>query len=255
MENILKNSLDDLAGTNSNGLDLNHVIANLSERVWSLDLSSEPYRIIYHNKPSVGEEHVSNFPYPTSIDKWQKLIHREDRDRVLDEVVNALSTGYASYSYRLASKNKEYRYYRDRLHVFYHNDRPVRLDAITIDIDKIWRSRLSLELSQQRLKSIVDALPDPVFISTKKDGKVIFANEVLFEVYGMTPADFLGKKVIQFYDNFAGRRSYLDKLSVDGNVQSHELLLKNKNGESFWVSASTTPLDFQNQESYITILM
>ncbi len=254
MENILKDSLDDFTDSNSTGLSLGNIVSNLSERIWSIDLSEEPYKILYHNKPKVSDEHVLDFPYPESIDKWQKLIHEDDRDRILDQVVNALSSGYASYSYRLTHNGEDYRYYRDRLHVFYDNDRPVRLDAITIDIDKIRRSRLSLELSQQRLKSIVDALPDPVFISTKKDGKVIFANEVLFEVYGMTPADFLGKKVIQFYDNFAGRRSYLEKLASEGHVQNHELLLKNKSGESFWVSASTTPLDFQNQESFITIL-
>ena len=254
MESILNDSVNDFTDSKHKHTGIQSIIANLSERIWSIDLSAEPYQIIYHNKPSVREEHVLDFPYPSSVDTWQKLIHEADRDRILDEVVNALSTGYASYSYRLTHDGKTYRYYRDRLHVYYENDRPIRLDCITIDIDKIRRSRLSLELSQQRLKSIVDALPDPVFISTQKDGKVIFANEVLFEVYGMKPADFLGKKVIQFYDNFAGRRSYLEKLSNEGHVQNHELLLKNRNGESFWVSASTTPLDFQNQESFITIL-
>lgn len=78
--------------------------------------------------------------------------------------------------------------------MLYEDDKPIRLDGITEDIDNIRRSRLNLELSQQRLKAIVDALPDPVFISTKEDGKVIFANEVLFKVYEMSPVDFLGKK-------------------------------------------------------------
>ena len=254
IEKILKSSLDDFSDSSSKELNVKEVLSNLSERVWSINLSVEPYQITYYNKPKVKTEHILDFPYPESIDDWQNLIHKEDRDRILDEVVNALSSGYTSYSYRLTHNGTDYRYYRDRLHVFYEGERPVRLDGITIDINQIRKSRLSLELSQQRLKSIVDALPDPVFISTQKDGKVIFANEVLFEVYEMTPSDFLGKKVIQFYDNFAGRRTYLDRLAEEGHVQNHELLLKNKSGDSFWVSASTTPLDFQGQESYITIL-
>ena len=254
MENILKDSLHDFTDIKSRKIDVSDVLSNLSERVWSIDFSTEPYQIAYYNRPKVKTEHVLDFPYPKSIDEWQKLIHKDDRDRVLDEIVNALSVGYASYSYRLTHNSTDYRYYRDRLHVFYEGDRPIRLDGITIDINQIRRTRLSLELSQQRLKSIVDALPDPVFISTRKDGKVIFANEVLFKVYGMTPSDFLGKKVIQFYDIFAGRRTYLERLAEQGNVQNHELLLKNKNGDSFWVSASTTPLDFQGEESFITIL-
>lgn len=60
--------------------------------------------------------------------------------------------------------------------------------------------------------------------------------------------------MIHFYQNFEGRKSYIDRLQTDGHIQSHELVLKNKKGESFWVSASSMPLDFQNQECFITIL-
>lgn len=93
-----------------------------------------------------------------------------------------------------------------------------------------------------------------MFISTKETGQVIFANEVLFEVFGMSPSVFLGKKVIQFYQNYEGRKKYVDKIRQERHIQGHELVLKNKKGESFWVSASTMLLDFQNQECYITIL-
>lgn len=255
MENIFKDTLNDFADAKVRELDLHSVVSNLSEAVWSIILTNEPYQIHYHNDPMAQfgsrEDHE---PLPKTIEEWQKLIHPDDKDRVLEEVVNALGTGAASYSYRIKRGGDNYRYFRDKVTVLFEDGKPIRLDGISIDVDSIRRSRLKLEHSQQRLKSIVDALPDPVFISTQDGGKIIFANEVLFKVYEMTPTDFLGKKAIDFYQNFEGRKSYLKHLNQEGQVQNHELLLKNKKGESFWVSASTMPLDFQNQDCFITIL-
>ncbi|WP_286742461.1 PAS domain S-box protein [Roseivirga sp. UBA1976] len=255
MENILKDVTNELIDVKSRSVELQSVINNLTEAIWSIDLTSEPYEIIYHNNPIERFGNPDELdPPPRTMEEWQQCIHPDDRERVLEEVVNALSSGNASYSYRALRKKDQFRYFRDRISVLYENEKPVRLDGITIDIDHIRRSRLNLELSQQRLKAIVDALPDPVFISTKEDGQVIFANEVLFKVYEMSPIDFLGKKVIQFYQNFEGRKSYIERLQNEGHIQGHELVLRNKKGESFWVSASTMPLDFQNQECFITIL-
>lgn len=255
MENIFKDTLNDFADAKVRDLDLHSVVSNLSEAVWSIILTNEPYQIHYHNDPMAQFGSKEDYrPLPKTIEEWQELIHPDDKDRVLEEVVNALGSGAASYSYRIKRGGDNYKYFRDKVTVLFEDGKPVRLDGISIDVDSIRRSRLSLELSQQRLKSIVDALPDPVFISTQDGGKIIFANEVLFKAYEMTPADFLGKKLIEFYQNFEGRRSYLEYLTEEGQVQNHELLLRNNKGESFWVSASTMPLDFQNQNCFITIL-
>lgn len=255
MENIFRDTLNDFADAKIREINLSSVVSNLTETIWSINLTSEPYEILYHNDPHALFRNDESFePLPKTIEEWQRLIHEEDRDRVLEEVVNALGTGFASYSYRVIRKGTEYRYAQDKVSVFFEDGKPIRIDGISIDIDSNRRSRLNLELSQQRLKSIVDALPDPVFISTKEGGTAIFANEILFKVYEMSPSDFLGKNVIQFYENFEGRKSYIEDLTRYGHVQNHELLLKNKKGESFWVSASTMPLEFQNQDCFITIL-
>lgn len=254
-DNAFKDTLDKLVDANDQTTSLESIVKNLSEMIWSIDLSQEPYQITYHNNPNENADDAIDFgEFPKTIEEWQQKIHPEDRDRVLEEFVNALSNGKGSYAYRIVKKDGSYHYFRDRLSVAYLNNKPIRLDGITIDIDTIRRNRMNLELSQQRLKSIVDALPDPVFISEKVSGKIIFANEVLFSVFGMHPADFLGQKLIQFYQNFSGRKSYINKLQNKGHVQNHELVLMNKKNEEFWVSASTMPLEFNETPCYITIL-
>lgn len=255
MDNVFMDTSNSLEDVNVNLSDLESVVSNLSELVWSIDLTQEPYQIIYHNFPKSGSAKSAIFgTFPRTIEALQQRIHEDDRDRVLEEFVNTLSNGSGSYAYRLKKEEGVYHHFRDRLTVQYEDDRPVRLDVLTIDIDVIRRNRLNLELSQQRLKSIVDALPDPVFISEKDGGTVIFANEVLFSVFGMAPGDFLGQKVVHFYQNFAGRKKYINQLQLKGHVQNHELLLKNKKDEEFWVSASTMPLEFNEMSCYITIL-
>ncbi|MHA7099367.1 PAS domain S-box protein [Roseivirga pacifica] len=255
MDNVFRDTLDNLSDAKIITTDLSSVLSNLTEVIWSIDLTNEPYRYTYHNNPTENlGTHSKITAFPETVEEWQANIHPEDRDRVLEELVNALSNKVGSYAYRMAYGNGEYAYFRDKVSVLYENNKPIRLDGITIDIDTVRRNRLNLELSQQRLKSIVDALPDPVFISVKESGKVIFSNEVLFKVYEMSPSDFLGKKVIHFLQNFQSRKSYLDTLNLQGHIQNHEMVLKNKKGETFWVSASTMPLEFNNQDCYITIL-
>lgn len=254
MQNVFDDSTDEIPDTNAKGINYESVVKNLYEVVWSINMSVEPYEIIYLNDPlsrTPGEVYKKA---ATTIEEWQNTIHPEDQERILDEVVSVLNLGSGNYAYRALRGEDNYRYVRDRVKVYYENGKPVRLDGITTDIDDIRKSRRDLELSQQRLKSIVEALPDPVFISTQNTGKAIFANEMLFEVYGMKPNEFLGKKVIQFYQNFEGRKSYLETLVKNGSVQNHELMLQNSKGASYWVSASTMPLEFQNEPCYITIL-
>lgn len=255
MDNVLSGTISKFDGANTVSADLESVVDNLSELIWSIDLTQEPYQITYYNSPFGRELYKSTFgTFPRTIEDLQKNIHEDDIDRVLEEFVNALSRGKGGYAYRIKRKDGGYHYFRDRLSVLYQGNRPVRLDGVTIDIDLIRRNRVNLELSQQRLKSIVDALPDPVFISEKASGTVIFANEVLFSVYGMSPEDFLGQKVTQFYRNFSGRKEYIHRLRTEGHVQNHELVLRNKKDEEYWVSASSMPLEFDDMDCYITIL-
>ena len=254
MENVFEGTQGTIVDANGKSINFSSVVDNLSEVVWSIDLTVEPYQIHYLNNPLTRVPGGIYKKAPTTIDEWQQYIHEDDRERILDEIVNVLNNGFGSYAYRVERGPGNYRYVRDRVKVLYEDDKPQRIDGITIDIDDIRKSRLTLELSQQRLKSIVDSLPDPVFITTRSDGKVIFANEVFFEVYGMSPGEFLGKKVVQFYQNFEARKTYLTMLAEHGRVQNHELILKNKKDDSFWVSASTMPLEFQNEPCFITIL-
>jgi PAS domain S-box-containing protein len=253
-ENVFENTNNDLVASNGDKINYGSVVKNLSEVVWSIDLTVDPYHVHYLNNPKESFLGNGKLKVPENIDEWQNTIHPEDREKILDEIVNVLNVGSGSYMYRIQQDVDLYHYVLDRVNVLYDEDKPVRIDGITIDIDDLRKSSLNLEVSQRRLKSIVDSLPDPVFISSKSTGKVLFANEVLFRAFGLSPSEFLGEKAFKFYQNSSGRKEYFQKLLDKGTVQSYELVLANNKEELFWVNASTMPLEFQEQESHITIL-
>lgn len=254
MENVFDNSNDGFLQSNAESVNYDLMVKNLSEVIWFIDLTVEPYKIQYLNNPKARFLDSRTAPVPTDIDNWQLAVHPEDRERILEEIVNALNIGSGGYTYRINRGNGVYCHVMDRINVLYDDERPVRMVVLSVEVDEMMKSKLLLSDSQKRLKNIVDSLPDPVFISSKSTGKVLFANEVLFRVFGIPPAEFLGEKAFRFYKDSAGRKEYIQKLLDKGTVQNHELVLANNKNELFWVSASTMPLEFQQEESHITIL-
>lgn len=105
MENILRHATGELLDVKKRDFDLQSVVNNLSEAIWSIDLTTEPYKIVYHNNPieRLGKE-SEFYDLPSTMEEWQSRVHEEDKEWVLEEVVNALSSGYTTYSYRALRK-------------------------------------------------------------------------------------------------------------------------------------------------------
>lgn len=117
MENVFEHATGKILSANEGMIDFSSVVNNLSEVVWSIDLTVEPYQFRYLNDPISRAPYGSYQNTPTTIDEWQQQIHEEDRERILDEYVNVLNNGYGSYAYRVERGPGNYRYVRDRVKV------------------------------------------------------------------------------------------------------------------------------------------
>ena len=53
MENVFDNSNDDLLQSNAENVNYDLMVKNLSEVIWFIDLTVEPYKIQYLNNPKV----------------------------------------------------------------------------------------------------------------------------------------------------------------------------------------------------------
>ena len=54
MDNVFMDTSNSLDDVNVSLSELESVVSNLSELVWSIDLTQEPYQIKYHNYPKEG---------------------------------------------------------------------------------------------------------------------------------------------------------------------------------------------------------
>ena len=124
MENVFDDSESNIMDVNGGLMDFASVLGNLSEVVWSIDLTVEPYQIHYLNDPLSRVPGNIYKKAPTTIDEWQQLIHEDDRERILDEIVNVLNSGYGSYAYRVERGEGNFRHVRDRVKVLYDDDKP-----------------------------------------------------------------------------------------------------------------------------------
>ena len=90
MQNVFEGSTDEISDLKAKGLSYESVVKNLTEVIWSIDLSVEPYEIIYLNNPLTRSPDETYKSAPKTIEEWQTMIHPEDQERILDEVVNVL---------------------------------------------------------------------------------------------------------------------------------------------------------------------
>ena len=109
--------------------------------------------------------------FPSNYDSWSNLIHPEDRKKVLAVATEYLETKPDQYmnEFRLKTKNGEYRWIRAFGRVV---ERDNDNDAVYMignheDITERKEAEIALQLSEQKNRSILDAIPDMMFLLTR----------------------------------------------------------------------------------------
>ncbi|HXV61947.1 MAG TPA: PAS domain S-box protein [Vicinamibacteria bacterium] len=88
------------------------------------------------------------------------------------------------------------------------------------------------------LGTILDAAPFPLLISRLSDGEVLYANDRIAELVGLTARELVGNKTPDFYQSPADRKALLAELERAGRVTDYELRLRDKEGRERWALAS-----------------
>lgn len=107
-----------------------------------------------------------------------------------------------------------------------------RLLAIVRDIDQRKRAETALEEHEQRLKDIINFLPDPTLV-INLEGQVIAWNRAMEEMTGIKAVDILGRGSYEYSLPFYGaRRPMLVDLVIkpDQEVEKSYVNLKRENG-------------------------
>jgi PAS domain S-box-containing protein len=98
----------------------------------------------------------------------------------------------------------------------------------------------ALRVSEERYRTITENINAGIYRNTPgPKGKFIEANPTIIELFGYdSKDDLLDIHVSDLYANPEDRNHFNAKMKSDGNVKNEELLLKRKDGSTFWASVT-----------------
>ena len=137
-----------------------------------------------------------------------------------------------------------------------HDDLERRVGERTRDLeDEIAeRNRASAALrdSEERLISLLDESPFGVAITKNSNGRVVFGNDRMADMFGIDRFSLVGTAARDFYDDEDELRQVLIVLERDGGVRDREVLFKRKDGHTFWALLTTLPFRYGDEAARIS---
>jgi diguanylate cyclase (GGDEF)-like protein/PAS domain S-box-containing protein len=109
-----------------------------------------------------------------------------------------------------------------------------------------------LRRGEERFRSIVEAAPIPMLVTSVADGTCLYGNRATSRLSGV-PYDLLvGHKTPDFYADPTDRSEMIRELAEHGRVDGREVRLRRADGSTYWALVSVHPLQFGEQPALIS---
>ncbi len=175
--------------------------------------------------PQIGILGYSPEEFLSDPDTWSRLLHPEDRERVLATLAESHRTG-APYvhEYRMIARDGRVVWFHDEaLIVRDESGRPRALHGVMLDVTERKRAEEALRDSQATVQGLLDAVTD-VLMMIEPDGTILALNRGVASRFGRTPGEMLGRNIFDFVppEVTAYRRERLKPLFRDGQLVRFE---------------------------------
>ncbi len=142
--------------------------------------------------------------------------------------------------------------------VFHHNYFPVFqhnkvsfVVTYSSDITENKKFEANLKESEDRFRTITEAMPALVLIIRASNSTITFVNEHLEKSFGFATGALTGKKLQNLF-YFPSDFELLEKtLKADGGINNTEFKVKKADGTLFWIMTSVRMISFMNEPSYL----
>lgn len=209
-------------------------IAHVGSWEWDIETdceiwSDEQYRIFGYEPREV----------PATYDLFLAALHPDDRDRVMNAVVDVLEGGRPyDIEFRIVRENGETRHIHARAEVTRNLEgKPIRMAGTVLDIT---RQKL-VELELRKLTTAVEHSPSIAMI-TDPDARIEYVNPRFTEVTGYTAEEAIGMNATTMgAQSDAEHNRMWEELNEKG-VWRGQFLNHRKNGESYWEQAAISAL-------------
>ncbi|RUR72330.1 PAS domain-containing protein [Chlorogloeopsis fritschii PCC 9212] len=176
-----------------------------------------------------------------------KLLHPQDRDRVLDATVRAIEEKEDSYldlEFRFILPNGKTRWAAIKGHVICdRTGKPIQIAGIDLDITKRKQAELALRESERRYATLAQAVPVGIF-RTDAQGSFVYVNERWREITGLSFQDALGEDwIVALHPDdqervASGWYQWVNTVSLDATCLlpfQSEYRFQRDDGTIFWV--------------------
>ncbi|MGM0371957.1 MAG: PAS domain-containing sensor histidine kinase [Halobacteriota archaeon] len=161
--------------------------------VWDWDLETDTVQFNDQWATMLG---YSPSEINSSLDAWKSRVHPADREVVMDAVDAHLAdeVAYIDTEHRLQTADGGWKWVRDIGHITERgaNGDPKRAVGIHQDIDERKRAEQALEAAHDRLRQVIDLVPDLIFVKNR-DGEYLLVNDAVCEAYGRPAEEIIGR--------------------------------------------------------------
>ncbi|QKD82252.1 PAS domain S-box protein [Thermoleptolyngbya sichuanensis A183] len=106
---------------------------------------------------------------------------------------------------------------------------------------------------EEQFQSITAATPVGLLIAEVETGRILYANERLGDLLGLSPAALLAQSTVDFYAQPEERVSVLEAIAQNQTYRG-ELLFRRADGSVFWGLLSMRPFGFNRQHTLLTAI-
>ncbi|MEO5944610.1 MAG: PAS domain S-box protein [Ferruginibacter sp.] len=192
-------------------------------------------------------------------DFWEKNLHPEDKDRVvntLDNIFKKARVNNWEDEYRFKHKNGNYVYIYDRGFIIYKNAKPVRMIGTMEDITEKKLNEASKKVMEANYKNLFDKNPLATFIWSTKNFKILEVNETALEEYGYSKNEFLNLEVFDLRPaEEVERFKKIALKAIAEKIRTHDYVMihKNKKGEQMLMQVSSYKINYKGEHAIIAL--
>ncbi|MBP1711625.1 MAG: signal transduction histidine kinase with reciever domain protein, partial [Deltaproteobacteria bacterium] len=243
----------------------------LQEAIDSLEKSEDKYRNLFENANEaifVIQDGKLVFLNPMTrtiagysteelkAKPFVEFIHPDDRDMVFGNYIGRIKGENIPdrYSFRIITKDSNIRWVEANIVIINWAGNTASL-IFMVDISERKRAEENLSKSERKFSSTFHFNPSPMAVSEITTGKFINVNEAFANWTGFSREEAIGTSVqdLRLWVNLEDREKIISELTVTGEVNSAEILMRQKNGNIRDVLFSARFIEIE-QERYLLTL-
>ncbi|WP_448570709.1 PAS domain S-box protein [Trichothermofontia sp.] len=217
---------------------LDSILNLIDSAIWS---TSYPDLTTLYASP--GTEKIYQRPvidFQTDPNLWLAVIHPDDQAQCLAMLPQLMTEGSFSVEKRIVRPSGEIRWVLDRGWVVQDtNHQPLRIDGITTDITDFKAAQAQIQLSKDRLDSILNSIDSAIWSTTYPDFVTLYVSPGAETIYQRSAIEFETNSNLWFDVIYPDDRPQvldcLPKLLHEGGFTAEQRIIR-PSGEVRWIS-------------------